>query len=155
MLGWVVLGKTPRSLPGPRGYNSVNYHLIYYGKRGNLWHGECMRSTECLLVRYCYDWKCDIFICWLWNLSELFHWIIIAASGEESKGFKERALALSRLEATRPRGDSVTCNTDSPDPTPPQVTSSSQRPSIFVPKFARTLKMIFLSPAAPKVRDGR
>ena len=38
MLGWVVLG------------NSVNYHLIYYGKRGNLWHGECMRSTECLLV---------------------------------------------------------------------------------------------------------
>ena len=53
MLGWVVLGKTPRSLPGPRGYNSVNYHLIYYGKRGNLWHGECMRSTECLLVNYC------------------------------------------------------------------------------------------------------
>ena len=50
MLGWVVLGKTPRSLPGPRGYNSVNYHLIYYGKRGHLWHGECMRSTECLLV---------------------------------------------------------------------------------------------------------
>ena len=50
MLGWVVLGKTSRSLPGPRGYNSVNYHLIYYGKRGNLWHGECMRSTECLLV---------------------------------------------------------------------------------------------------------
>ena len=52
MLGWVVLGKTPRSLPGPRGYNSVNYHLIYYGKRGNLWHGECMRSTECLLVTF-------------------------------------------------------------------------------------------------------
>ena len=47
MLGWVVLGKTPRSLPGSRGYNSVNYHLIYYGERGNLWHGECMRSTPC------------------------------------------------------------------------------------------------------------
>ena len=57
MLGWVVLGKTPRSLPGPRGYNSVNYHLIYYGKRGNLWHGECMRSTECLLVIYVFPIK--------------------------------------------------------------------------------------------------
>ena len=64
MLGWVVLGKTPRSLPGPRGYNSVNYHLIYYGKRGNLWHGECMRSTECLLVSDCDYWvmQCTIIL---------------------------------------------------------------------------------------------
>ena len=30
--------------------------LFYYGKRGNLWHGECMRSTECLLV-VSYDWR--------------------------------------------------------------------------------------------------
>ena len=36
--------------PGSRGYNYVNYHLIYYGERGTFWHGECMRSTECLLV---------------------------------------------------------------------------------------------------------
>ena len=36
--------------PGSRGYNYVNYHLIYYGERGVLWHGECMRSTECILV---------------------------------------------------------------------------------------------------------
>ena len=57
MLGWVVLGKTPRSLLGSRGYNSVNYHLIYYGERGNLWHGECMRSTECLLV---------VYMCWIY-----------------------------------------------------------------------------------------
>ena len=33
-------------------YNYVNYHIIYYGERGNLWHGECMRSTECLLVSH-------------------------------------------------------------------------------------------------------
>ena len=33
-------------------YNYVNYHIIYYGERGNLWHGECMRSTECLLVLF-------------------------------------------------------------------------------------------------------
>ena len=45
-------GQDPTVSTGPRGYNSVNYHLIYYGKRGNLWHGECMRSTECLLVHY-------------------------------------------------------------------------------------------------------
>ena len=32
MLGWVVLDKTPRSLPGPRGYNSVNYHLMEKGE---------------------------------------------------------------------------------------------------------------------------
>ena len=33
-------------------YNYVNYHIIYYGEMGDLWHGECMRSTECLLVTY-------------------------------------------------------------------------------------------------------
>ena len=26
---------------------------VYYEKRGNLWHGECMHSTECLLVLLC------------------------------------------------------------------------------------------------------
>ena len=38
------------SSPGSRGYTSVNYYLIYYEERGTLWHGQCMRSTECLLV---------------------------------------------------------------------------------------------------------
>ena len=72
MLGWVVLGQDPTVSTGPRGYNSVNYHLIYYGKRGNLWHGECMRSIECLLV--CYVFLC---FCWVFYFCSHFCYCII------------------------------------------------------------------------------
>ena len=43
---------------------------MYYREKGNIWHGECMRSTECLLV-----WVVMAFLVIFSasNLSHLFH----------------------------------------------------------------------------------